>query len=270
MTDALWTRLLVAQAVAREAGVVARRRFRDRSSMQVRLKGPQNYVTDADRDIEFLIVERLRSVFPGDRFLGEVGGGKNCDRPWVIDPIDGAANFAHGLSHFGVSIAYVSGGVVRVGVVYAPVADEMFSALEGSGAWLDGEAIHVSQVAHLAQAFVEVGWNLKDRVAEYSSTFQKAASRGVAITRAGSAALGLAHVAMGRLDGYCQEHVYAWDALAGILLVKEAGGSTNDFLHPSTLIPGNAILAANQYLIEALSEVSGIPLNSGIDETDVF
>lgn len=260
MIDSLRMRLFVAQAAAREAGAMARRRFRDQSSLQVSFKGRQEHVTDVDRAVEMLIIDRLRSVFPDDHFLGEESGGKSQDRLWVIDPIDGTANYVHGISHFSISIAYVLDNTVRVGVVYAPMADELFSALEGGGAWLDGEAIHVSSIAHLTEAYVEVGWNLKDRVAEYCSTFQKAAHQGAAIIRAGSAALSLAHVAMGRLDGYCDQHVYAWDALAGILLVLEAGGKTNAFLTSSTLKSGNAILAANPLLLEALSDVSGIPV----------
>jgi myo-inositol-1(or 4)-monophosphatase len=239
---------------------MARRRFRDQSSLQVSFKGRQEHVTDVDRAVETLIIDRLRSIFPDDHFLGEESGGESRDRLWVIDPIDGTANYVHGISHFSISIAYVSDNAVRVGVIYAPMADELFSALEGDGAWLNGELLHVSTVANLAESYVEIGWNLKDRVAEYCSTFQKAAHKGAAIIRAGSAALSLAHVAMGRLDGYCDQHIYAWDALAGILLVHEAGGKTNAFLNASTLKSGNAILAANPRLIEALSDVSGIPL----------
>ncbi|MDF2116102.1 inositol monophosphatase family protein [Roseiarcaceae bacterium H3SJ34-1] len=258
MRDNLQLRLLAAQAVAREAGAMARRRFQDQAPLHVSFKGRQEHVTDVDCAVEALIIERLRSVFPDDQFLGEESGGQNHDRLWVIDPIDGTANYVRGISHFSVSIAYISGNAVQVGVVYAPIADELFSAAAGSGAWLDGKAIHVSAVANLAEAYIEIGWNLKDRVTEYCNTIQKAAGQGAAIIRAGSAALSLAHVAMGRIDGYCEQHVYAWDALAGILLVREAGGKTNPFLNTSTLIAGNAILAAPPGLIEALSNVSGI------------
>jgi myo-inositol-1(or 4)-monophosphatase len=258
MTDSDQIRLLAAQAIARDAGALARSYFQDRASLQVCFKGRQEHVTVVDRTVEALIIDRLKGVFPNDQFLGEESGGSGRDNVWIIDPIDGTANYVHGISHFCVSIAYVSSNIVRVGVIYAPMTDELFSAVAGSGAWLNGKRIQVSTVADLAASYIEIGWNLKDRVAEFCSTIERAASQGAAIIRAGSAALGLAHVAMGRLDGYCEQHVYTWDVAAGILLVAEAGGKTNAFLNSSTMTSGNAILATNSLIFEALSKVSRI------------
>ena len=164
-------RLLAAQAVAREAGAVARRRFLDRS-FTVGFKGPQDFLTEVDGETEALIAQRLLHVFPGDGFIGEESKARPAGEggaAWVVDPIDGTANFARGVPHFCVSIACVAAGKVEVGVIYDPVRDELFAGRRGGGARLNGALIRASGATSLATSSVEVGWNLRAGPDQYVS-----------------------------------------------------------------------------------------------------
>ena len=175
--DPMRLRLLAAQAVAREAGALARRRFADRS-FNVGFKGPQDFVTEVDGETEDLIAARLNAAFPDDGFIGEETAGRPAPEggaAWVVDPIDGTANFARGVPHFCVSIACIRDGAVEVGVIYEPMRDELFSARRGGGAFLNGEAIRASEATSLANASVEVGWNMRAGAARYLDS--SAASR---------------------------------------------------------------------------------------------
>src|ERR1700761_4244220 len=165
MTDSASTlmdmRLLAAQAVAREAGALARRRFLDQS-FTVGFKGPQDFLTEVDGETEALIAERLLQVFPNDGFIGEESKARPAGEggaAWVIDPIDGTANFARGVPHFCVSIASVAAGKVEVGVIYDPMRDELFSSRRGGGARLNGAPMRASATNALANSAIEVGWN---------------------------------------------------------------------------------------------------------------
>src|SRR5271170_4477984 len=147
-------RLLIACAVAREAGALQKRRFLPstdpaRDNMIFNLKGPQDYITATDGEVENLVRTRLLTAFPGDTFLGEEDGGQVSDHTWVVDPIDGTSNFARGIPHFCVSIAFVLRGAALIGVIYQPMSDELFAAAKGLGATLNGESIHTSQTATL-------------------------------------------------------------------------------------------------------------------------
>src|SRR5271156_3292208 len=156
-------RLLAAQAVAREAGAMARRRFLDRS-FAVKFKGPQDYLTEVDGETEAFIAERLTRVFPADGFIGEESQARPAGAGgavWVVDPIDGTVNFARGVPHFCVSIACVEAGKIEVGVVYDPMRDELFSASREGGTRLNGAAVRSSDAAALANSLVEVGWNMR-------------------------------------------------------------------------------------------------------------
>jgi myo-inositol-1(or 4)-monophosphatase len=247
-------RLLAAQAVAREAGVVARRRFLDRS-FTVGFKARQDYLTEVDGETEAFIAERLLLVFPSDGFIGEeskarhAGGG---GATWVVDPIDGTANFARGVPHFCVSIASVAAGKVEVGVIYDPMRDELFAARRGGGAWLNGAPIRASGATSLATSSVEVGWNLRAGPDQYVALLHRVASTGASPSRTGSGALAIAYVAAGRLEGFVEHHIHAWDCLAGILLVGEAGGYVSDFLSGDGLAKGAALIACASGVRDAL------------------
>jgi len=161
---ALSHRFLAAAAIAHEAGQIAGRRFRDRSSFTVGFKGPQDYLTEVDLEVERFIATRLHGAFPEDGFIGEEGEGR-VGKPgaptWVVDPIDGTMNFARGAPHFCVSIAAVLDREVEIGAVYDPIVEEMFLARRGAGATVNGAAMSVSKTDDLKSAIVEVGWNMR-------------------------------------------------------------------------------------------------------------
>jgi myo-inositol-1(or 4)-monophosphatase len=251
--ESMHLRLLAAQAVAREAGALARRRFLD-SSFKVGFKGPQDYLTEVDGETEELISARLHQAFPRDGFIGEETAGRlghEGGAVWVVDPIDGTSNFARGVSHFCVSVACVAGGKVEVGVIYDPMRDELFEARRGGGAHLNGAAIRPSEATMLSNSSVEVGWNMRAGVAKYIDLVRRVAIWGAAPCRMGSGALGIAYVAAGRRDGYVEHHINAWDCLAGILLVSEAGGYVSDFLAGDGLTKGNPLIACAPGLKDA-------------------
>jgi myo-inositol-1(or 4)-monophosphatase len=253
-------RQLAAEAVAREAGALARRRFLD-VSFKVRLKGPQDYLTEVDGETEELISSRLQQAFPMDGFIGEETEGRAANgagATWVVDPIDGTSNFARGVSHFCVSIACVATGRIEVGVVYDPMRDELFSARRGGGALLNGAAIKPSETTALANSTVEVGWNVRTGAAKYLDLLRRVTLRGAAPCRTGSGALGIAYVAAGRRDGFVEHHINAWDCLAAILLVHEAGGYVSDFLSGEGLTKGNPLIACAPGLKEALVSAAAI------------
>ena len=201
-------RLLVACALAREAGQIAKRRFLDRSSFTVGFKGPQDYLTEVDGEVERFIATRLHAAFPEDGFIGEEGEGRvgKTGAPiWVVDPIDGTSNFARGAPHFCVSIAAVLDRQVEVGVIYDPMVDELFAGRRGGGATLNGAAIRASAIADLKTAGVEVGWNMRSGADAFLALLGRVVHAGAAVTRSGSGALALAYVAAGRRDGYRRE-----------------------------------------------------------------
>jgi myo-inositol-1(or 4)-monophosphatase len=255
-----------AAAVAREAGEIALKRFRDRSSFTVGLKGPQDFLTEVDGETERLIYARLHALFPCDGFIGEEGEARppQGDAPtWVVDPIDGTANFARGTPHYCVSIACVLGRAVEVGIIYDPMLDELFCARRGAGAWLNGVAMKTAATSELAKATIEVGWNMRAGSAAFLALLGRIVATGAGAIRAGSGALGLAYVAAGRRDGYVENHINSWDCLAGNLLVAEAGGYVSDFLAGDGLRKGNPLIACAAGVKAALiaaADIEGLTL----------
>ena len=263
---ALQNRFLVACAVAREAGALARRRFVDRGSFTVGFKGPQDFITEVDGEVERLIQSRLIAVFADDGFIGEEGDGRigEAGAPvWVVDPIDGTSNFARGTPHYCVSIACVLGRAVEAGVIYDPMLDELFCARRGGGAWLNGVAMKAAATTELAKATIEVGWNMRAGSGAFLALGGRIVATGAGVIRAGSGALGIAYVAAGRRDGYVEHHINAWDCLAAILLVQEAGGYISNFLAGEGLTKGNPLIACTPGVKDALIsavELEGIVL----------
>jgi myo-inositol-1(or 4)-monophosphatase len=250
-------------AVAREAGDLAGKLFQAPSGLSTKLKGQQDFITAADGEVERLIIERLKSRFPRDAFLGEEGGASGDvtgtgDAVWVIDPIDGTANFAHRMPHFCVSIAFVSTGKLLLGAIAAPMYGELYRARLGRGAFLNERAMRVADITDLRHAIVELGWSARRPVRAYTGLVERVLDAGAIFMRAGSGALGLAYVAAGRTHGYCELHINSWDTLAGLLMVREAGGWTNDYLAGEALQRGNAVLACAPGLREALVGVTGV------------
>ena len=258
---ALDIRFHVACALAREAGEIARRRFVDRSSFTVGFKGPQDYLTEVDGEVERLIGTRLHALFPEDGFIGEEGAGRvgHEGAPiWVVDPIDGTSNFARGAPHFCISIAAVLGKNVEIGVIYDPMVGELFAARRGAGAAVNAAKIRVSDTTDMKAALVEVGWNMRSGPERYLDLVGRVIGAGAAAGRGGSGALGLAYVAAGRRDGYVEHHINAWDCLAGIALIKEAGGYVSDFLSGEGLRKGDALLACAPGIKDALWTAAAI------------
>jgi myo-inositol-1(or 4)-monophosphatase len=257
-------RLLAAAAIAREAGWLASADFCSRpKTLQLDFKGDQDYVSATDSKVEGLIRTRLHEAFAGDSFYGEEGGGEFGSDVWVVDPIDGTANFMRGIPLFCISIAFIRHGQCQIGIIYDPVHDELYAARRSSGATLDGRPMRVSGLTNIRQATIEVGWSTRLPSDPYIALVQALKSEGAGVRRGGSGALALAYVADGRLDAYCELHINSWDALAGLLLVEEAGGWTNDFLNNDGLVHGNPILACTpgvkDLLVGAMGLKTGVP-----------
>jgi myo-inositol-1(or 4)-monophosphatase len=258
------TRVLAAEAVARQAGRLARRYYDDRTNLTVEAKGVQDLVSTADRAVEDLIIGKLGGAFPGDSFLGEEGGATSegdltGDRLWVIDPIDGTVNFLRGIPHWAVSIAFMVDGEVEIGVAYDPMADELYSARRGGGATRDGAPIRVSDCDSLDKALVGIGFSYRLPAAVHVAAVEKALTAHCEYRRTGGGTLGMTLVADGRFDGYWEAHINAWDVLAGYLIVREAGGWTSDFLAGDGLARGNPILACTPGIKDALVDALGVP-----------
>ena len=239
--------LEIAVKAARVAGELQRERLW--SQFSVEFKGEVNLVTEVDRECERLIVAALRKVYPTHDILAEEGEYELLHSPckWIIDPLDGTTNFAHGFPWFAVSIALEVEGEIRVGVIYQPMLDEMFTAVRGEGAFLNGRPIRVSARSPLINSLLATGFPYdRSRAGEnnfgHFINFQMAA-RGV--RRAGAAALDLAYVAAGRLDGFWESQLKPWDVAAGRLLVEEAGGEVTGYGGEPFSIYGHRIVASN-------------------------
>lgn len=226
--------------------------------MTIDFKAPRDIVTSADHAVDRLIADRLAAAFPNDGRISEESVGAEAAGLWVIDPIDGTANFARGIPHFAVSIAFCLDGRTEIGAVYDPMGDELFIARHGHGAQRNGAPIHVSAVTQPAAALVELGYSPNRPAAEYVGLLNRLLTAGYAFQQAGSAALGLAYVADGRIDAYFESSLHAWDVLAGLLFVREAGGWTNDFPTRGRIAEARAVLASAPGLTEPLRRLTGI------------
>ncbi|MGF1625657.1 MAG: inositol monophosphatase family protein [Alphaproteobacteria bacterium] len=241
----------MAEEVAREAGRYAHRRFHDRPGLAIGRKGPHDEVSDADRETEALIRRRIAAAFPDDAVLGEEAGmgagsqsGKGNGWLWVLDPIDGTACFVAGIPVWCVSIAATWQGRGVIGVIEDPNAGETFSACSDGPALLNGSPIRASDAADLGAGSVGIGYSTRIRPDQTLSALTRLLEAGGMFQRNGSGALMLAYVAAGRLIGYYEPHINAWDCLAALVLVEQAGGWHNDFLANDGLARGNPVLAA--------------------------
>jgi myo-inositol-1(or 4)-monophosphatase len=250
--------LALAIETARAAGDLLR--SRQREILNVRHKGVVDLVTDADIASEKLVAEMLHSARPEDGLLAEEGTGEGVARSngrcWIVDPLDGTTNYAHGYPLYAVSIALEVAGEVTVGVVYVPALDEMFAAAAGGGAWLNEEPIGVSTAGSLIEAMLCTGfaYNPDIRPLNYPH-FVEFVERSQAVRRDGAAALDLAYVACGRYDGYWERELAPWDLAAGALLVREAGGQLSGFHGQPADIRAREIVATNGLLHEDMLEV---------------
>ncbi|MBP8294862.1 MAG: inositol monophosphatase [Burkholderiales bacterium] len=251
-------RLEFSRNLARDAGKLAHSAFGQSATS---MKGRHDVLTAMDGEVERFIRKAINAQFPDDAIIGEEEGGQGGECVWLIDPIDGTANYARGIPHYCVSIGYLEHGVPTVAALHDPSHDWLYSAARGAGAWCNGKRLAVSPCADLEAATVECGWSTRRSTADYLALLSRVMGAGCAIRRVGSGALGLADVAAGRCESYCELHINAWDCAAGILLVSEAGGRTNDFFAGEGIASGNPLIATNAALCAKLASLIGIPIN---------
>lgn len=241
-------RLSRAEDLARQAGALLLEGFGRAHAIQH--KGTdRDLVTAYDLHAEKLLVEGIRQTFPGDTIVGEeTGRSGHGEAAWLIDPLDGTTNFAHGLPLFSVSIAFMHAGVPQCGVVYTPVGGDIFTVSLGGGAWLNGGRISVSAVDSVSESLLVTGfpYDLNENPDNNLDEFSVMSHHAHGVRRLGSAALDLAYVAAGQLDGFWELRLEPWDVAAGMLLVKEAGGMISRLDgRPDVLDPPVSILATN-------------------------
>lgn len=242
------------QDLAREAGTLLLSFF---GHVAVEYKGDADLVTQADRNSEKLIVERIRKLWPDHDLIGEEGSRRDTgsDFRWYVDPLDGTTNFAHGYPVFCVSMALEYKGERIAGVVYDPCRNEMFAAGKGSGSRLNGQAIRVSRTPRLVESLVATGFPSHKRHKNPNINFyHQITLRSHGVRRAGSAALDLCTVACGRFDGFWEFNLNSWDTAAGVLLVEEAGGKVTNFSNQPFNIDSREVLASNGLIHNELVE----------------
>ena len=245
---------------ARKAGRSLLRDFGEIENLQVSSKGPGDFVSRADVRAEQLVREELSEARPNYGWLGEESGeakGADPTRRWIVDPLDGTTNFLHGLPHWAVSIGLEHKGEIVAGVVYDPVKDEMFVAEKGAGAYLNDRRLRVSGRRDLIETIFATGIPFGGRT-ELPRTLRELAAltpHTAGIRRWGSAALDLAYVAAGRLDGYWERGLNPWDVAAGLLLVREAGGFVGTIEGDGSPLAEGSIAAANPTVFEGLRKI---------------
>lgn len=248
-------------SMAREAGRILRRRFR--TAVHAWAKGAADIVTATDLEAQALIVRRIRRKFPTHGILAEEGLDvvAGAEWRWIVDPLDGTKNFAHGLPSFSVSIAAERDGRVELGVVLNPIHDELFVAVRRCGAWCNGRPIRVSEARNLGQAFLGTG--LPHRVRRFAGsvgrTFTRFAISSLGVRDHGAGALDLCYVACGRFDGYWEIDQSPWDIAAGGLIVEEAGGRMSNFRGRAFDIFGGETVASNGKIHEQILAVLAMP-----------
>lgn len=261
----------VAEQVVRDAGTAIRLRFQDflgenpHRPLQVAYKGRNNIVTDVDRSVEADAFATLSKEFPHASLWGEESERQTRGRyTWVLDPLDGTRNFASGIPQFAVSLALLEGDTPVMGMTYDPMRDELFSALRGNGAFLNGSRIRCSREALLDQSILGFDLGYADeQAASLLEVLRHLWPRAQAYRICGSAALGLAYVAAGRFDLYAHHHLQPWDMAAGLLLVQEAEGVTTNLQGRAVTVHSPAVLAAGQELLsEFLLATDGLAWRS--------
>lgn len=252
--------LTIMERAARKAGRGLTRDFGEVERLQVSTKGPSDFVSDADRRAEERIYDVLQEARPTWGFLGEESGeikGKDKQHRWIVDPLDGTTNFLHGMPHFAISIGLERDGEMVAGLVYNPIADEMFAAEKGQGAYLNDKRLRVAARRKLADSVIVNGMPHLGR-GDHALFLREAATmmRKVAgLRRMGAASLDLCWVAAGRMDGYWEDGLSPWDMAAGLMIVREAGGVTRD-THGGTEIFGTgSVVAGNDLIVGQMLKV---------------
>lgn len=244
----------------RKASKTLIRDFGEIEKLQVSLKGPGDFVTASDIKVEEILIEELQKARPNYSILSEEIGQINNDESfkWIIDPIDGTANFLHGIPHFAISVGLEQDKEIICGIIYDPIKDEMFVAEKGNGSCLNNQRIRVSSRSKLKDCIIFTGGPTsasKDRelaLKEYNNFSSKVL---IPIRKLGSASLDMAYVAAGRCDGFWQRNLNYWDIAAGIIIVKESGGFVTDFNGENRYIQNKTILVTNSKINNEMIEI---------------
>jgi myo-inositol-1(or 4)-monophosphatase len=238
-------RLQAVAPLAREAASLAAR-MRQNGMAETKMKGAQDFLTEADGATEQFLRGELERLFPGEPILGEEGGGTvPKDGPlWILDPIDGTANFARNAHRWCVSVGMAFDGRAVLGAVARHAPEELILGAEGCGATLNGQPIRAMPTEEMGRAIVEVGWSLRRPAEEFVALVGRVMAAGAGARSSGSGTLGLVETAIGRQDAYIELHINAWDACAALAIAREAGCWTNAFDSGEWLASGNPILFA--------------------------
>ncbi|MBS0290716.1 MAG: inositol monophosphatase [Proteobacteria bacterium] len=251
----------IAVTAARQAGKVILRAQDQMENIQVIEKGRNDFATHVDKAVEEIIIDTIKKAYPNHAILGEesglIPGKQGADVTWIIDPLDGTTNFIHGFPQFCISIGVVQQDKILHGVVYDPIRDELFSASRGDGARMNGKRLRVSNADKLQKALLGTGFPFKDfsHLDDYLTFLKAIIPHCAGIRRAGAAALDLAYVAAGRLDGFWEFGLKPWDIAAGALFIQEAGGFVTTIHGDNDILHGTSILAAPPKIYQEMTEL---------------
>ena len=250
-------RSLFATKVAKEAGALATRYFGNRDTLVVDTKGAQDWVSEADRNVETFVREKIAEAYPDDGIFGEEHAAKTGSSgfDWVIDPIDGTTNFVNGIPAWTIVLAIVSERQTQIGVIHEPNVGETYVAMRGAGATLNGKPMQVASDVDMASGTVSVGYSNRIEAAKVIPIISDIIERGAMYHRNASGALSLAYVAAGRLLGYVEEHMNAWDCLAGQLMIDEAGGVIEKQDADKMIRDGGRVIAGTPKVFDELKAI---------------
>ncbi|WP_031484215.1 inositol monophosphatase family protein [Maridesulfovibrio frigidus] len=246
-----------ASKIVLEAGSIIQEGWK--KPKNIKHKGRIDLVTETDLAVELFLKEELSKILPGSAFLAEetAGDAKLVDRTWIIDPIDGTTNFAHGLPMVATSVALWIDGEVSLGIINLPIMNEIFTAVKGGGAHMNADEIHVSDCAGMEESLIATGfpYAIEDHVDFITKALNKVLLSTQGVRRPGAAALDLAYLACGRYDGFYENALRPWDTAAGWVLVEEAGGTVTDYENGAFNLYSPHILATNSKLHDSLGKI---------------
>ncbi len=263
--------LNIAVKAARRAASIISRASGQLELIPVQAKAPNDYVSEVDRAAEAAIVEVLRDAYPEHEILAEESGlsapSEGSEFQWIIDPLDGTTNFLHGFPQYAVSIALLKNGILDQAVVFDPTRNELFTASKGAGAFLNDRRIRVSKRIRLSESLIGTGFPFRqfDHIESYLGAFRELTQKTDGIRRPGAAALDLAYVACGRLDGFWEFGLQPWDIAAGALLIQEAGGLISDLAGESAYLDSGNVVAGAPKIFGQLLPIVQSHRPAGVD-----